>query len=172
MSNVTLVTGLWDLGRGALSEGWGRDFESHYLSKFKDILKIPTNLIIFGDSELREFVNVHKTHNEIQFIERNLDWFKGNFYEKIQNATITFTMSDVETKVKRISCSPAFLEMMISNNCEQTETPSYYITYQFTEQQTSRDGRYNGYFTITFLDGTGTLIAPIRDELYINVLNN
>ena len=95
-----------------------------------------------------------------------------NFYEKIQNATITFTMSDVETKVKRISCSPAFLEMMISNNCEQTETPSYYITYQFTEQQTSRDGRYNGYFTITFLDGTGTLIAPIRDELYINVLNN
>ena len=33
-------------------------------------------------------------------------------------------------------------------------------------------GRYNGYYTITFLDGTGTLIAPIRDELYINVLEN
>jgi hypothetical protein len=86
-----------------------------------------------------------------------------NFYEKIQNATITFTMYDVETKVKRIACSSANLEMA---------TPTYYITYQFTELQTSRVGRYNGYFTITFLDGTGTLIAPIRDELYINVLNN
>jgi hypothetical protein len=95
-----------------------------------------------------------------------------NFYEKIQNATITFTMTDVETKVKRIACSPAYLELSISNDCAQTETPTYHITYQFSELQTSREGRYNGYFTITFLDGTGTLIAPIRDELYINILNN
>lgn len=95
-----------------------------------------------------------------------------NFYEKIQNATITFTMYDVETKVKRIACSTANIEMATSNDCETTEVPTYYIAYQFTELQTSRVGRYNGYFTITFLDGTGTLIAPIRDELFINVLNN
>src|SRR6056300_491498 len=95
-----------------------------------------------------------------------------NFYEKIQNATITFTMYDVETRVKRIASSTANIEMAPSNDCENTETPTYIISYQFTELQTSRVGRYNGYFTITFLDGTGTLIAPIRDELYINVLNN
>lgn len=94
------------------------------------------------------------------------------YYEKIQNATITFTMYDVETKVKRISCSQSEIEMAIANDCENTITPTYYITYQFTETQTSKSGRYNGYFTITFLDGTGTLIAPIRDELYINVLDN
>lgn len=94
------------------------------------------------------------------------------FYEKIQNATITFTMYDVETKVKKISCSQADIEMSIANDCDNTETPTYYITYQFTENQTSKYGRYNGYFTITFLDGTGTLIAPIRDELFINVLDN
>jgi hypothetical protein len=94
------------------------------------------------------------------------------FYEKIQNATITFTMYDVETKVKRIACSTASIEMVVANDCANTETPTYYITYQFSELQTSRVGRYNGYYTITFLDGTGTLIAPIRDELYINVLEN
>ena len=94
------------------------------------------------------------------------------FYEKIQNATITFTMYDVETKVKRIACSSAHIEMVVANDCANTEIPTYYITYQFSEFQTSRSGRYNGYFTITFLDGTGTLIAPIRDELYINVLEN
>jgi hypothetical protein len=94
------------------------------------------------------------------------------FYEKIQNATITFTMYDVETKVKRIACSSASIEMVVANDCANTETPTYYITYQFSELQTSRVGRYNGYYTITFLDGTGTLIAPIRDELYINVLEN
>jgi hypothetical protein len=94
------------------------------------------------------------------------------FYEKIQNATITFTMYDVGTKVKRISCSQADIEMSIANDCENTETPTYYITFQFTENQTSKSGRYNGYFNLTFLDGTGTLIAPIRDELFINVLDN
>ena len=62
--------------------------------------------------------------------------------------------------------------MVVANDCENTETPTYYITYQFTEQQTNKSARYNGYFTIDFLDGTGTLIAPIRDELFINVLNN
>ena len=94
------------------------------------------------------------------------------FYEKIQNATITFTMYDVETKVKKISCSPSYIEMSVANDCENSETPTYFITYKFTEQQTNKSGRYNGYFTINFLDGTGTLIAPIRDELYINVLDN
>ena len=95
-----------------------------------------------------------------------------NFYEKIQNATITFSMYDVETKLKRIACSPATIEQQISNDCEDSEVSTYYIVYQFTEKQTKKSGRYNGYFTITFLDGTGTLIAPIRDELYINVLDN
>ena len=94
------------------------------------------------------------------------------FYEKIQNATITFTMYDVETKIKRIACSSASIEMVVANDCLNTETPTYYISFQFSELQTSRVGRYYGYYTITFLDGTGTLIAPIRDELYINVLEN
>jgi hypothetical protein len=38
MSNITLVTGLWDLGRGELSEGWSRSFK-HYLNKFEELLK-------------------------------------------------------------------------------------------------------------------------------------
>jgi hypothetical protein len=84
MSNITLVTGLWNLGRDTLSEGWNRGFDSHYLSKFKDFLSIPENLIIFGDSELKNFVDQHKTHDRVQFIERNLNWFEGNFYDKIQ----------------------------------------------------------------------------------------
>jgi hypothetical protein len=95
-----------------------------------------------------------------------------NFYEKIQNATITFTMYDVETKVKKISCSSAEIELKDSNCSIGCDEPQYYIVYQFSEKDTKRPGRYNGQFTITFLDGTGTLIAPIREELYINVLDN
>ena len=37
MSKVTLVTGLWDIGRGNLNEGWSRSY-SHYLEKFKQLM--------------------------------------------------------------------------------------------------------------------------------------
>ena len=57
-NKVTLVTGLWDLGRDKLNEGWSRSYE-HYLEKFKEILKVKENLIVFGDEKLKEFVLQH-----------------------------------------------------------------------------------------------------------------
>ena len=55
MSNITLVTGIWNIGRGDLSEGWSRPFQ-HYLDKFEQLLKVEENLIIFGEEELEKFV--------------------------------------------------------------------------------------------------------------------
>ena len=48
MSNITLVTGLWNIGRDSLQEGWSRSFQ-HYLDKFKQLLDVDVNMIIFGD---------------------------------------------------------------------------------------------------------------------------
>jgi len=53
--STTLVTGLWDIGRGNLTEGWNRGFD-YYLSKFEQLLTVSENLIIFGEKELEEFV--------------------------------------------------------------------------------------------------------------------
>lgn len=82
---TTLVTGLWDIKRDQLGLGWNRGFEDHYLKHFKNFLKIPNNLIIFGDSQLKKFVEENKTHNNIQFIERDLTWFKNQFFNQIQS---------------------------------------------------------------------------------------
>ena len=38
MNKVTLVTGLWDLGRDGLTEGWSRSYENHYNFKFINLL--------------------------------------------------------------------------------------------------------------------------------------
>lgn len=85
MNNLTLVTGLWDIGRGELNEGWSRSYE-HYLNKFSELLKIDANMIIFGDSELQKFVFNVRNDNNTQFILRDLNWFKNNeYYELIQN---------------------------------------------------------------------------------------
>jgi hypothetical protein len=78
-----MVTGLWDIGRGDLSENWSRPY-SHYLEKFNQLLDVEHNLIIFGDEELRDFVFKKRTEENTQFIHRKKEWFKNEFYDAIQ----------------------------------------------------------------------------------------
>ena len=84
MNKVTLVTGLWDIGRGDLQEGWSRSFQ-HYLDKLQQLLQVDVNMIIFGDEELEKFVFNNRRNENTQFVRRDLSWFKNNeFYDKIQ----------------------------------------------------------------------------------------
>jgi hypothetical protein len=90
------------------------------------------------------------------------------FHEKIQNANIYFSMTDVVTGVKRIAKKITGIQQVEpASDCVGDE---FYIIYQFTERDTSVGGRYVGQFEIDFLDGTGTLLVPIREELFINIL--
>jgi len=83
-SKTTFVTGLWDIKRGNLSEGWSRNFD-HYLAKFEELLKADVNFIIFGDKELESFVWKRRNPSNTQFILRDSEWFKTSVpYEKIQ----------------------------------------------------------------------------------------
>jgi len=85
MSNITLVTGIWDIGRGDLTEGWSRSYQ-HYLDKFEQLLDVQENMIIFGDENLREFVFKKRNESNTQFIVRPLEWFtKSEFYPLIQD---------------------------------------------------------------------------------------
>jgi hypothetical protein len=85
-------------------------------------------------------------------------------------STITFDMFDVTTG------DPVVLggECLLTNRItlyNQT-TPEYYITYRFTEDQTSQVGRFEGKVTIQFsVDETPTtkLILPVKEKLYINI---
>jgi hypothetical protein len=93
----------------------------------------------------------------------------NKFHDKIQNAIIKFSMADVITGVKRIASKIATIEELEpKSNCGIEE---FYLVYQFNTKETSVAGRYVGQFEIDFLDGTGTLIVPIREELFINVLD-
>ena len=84
MGSITLVTGIWDIGRGDLSEGWSRPFQ-HYLDKFEQLLKVEENLIIFGEDKLEKFVFERRSPENTQFINRPLSWFQNNeFFENIQ----------------------------------------------------------------------------------------
>ena len=84
MKKITIVTGLWDIGRNNLSNDWARSMD-HYLNKFNELLKMDENMIIFGDENLQKFVMERRDISNTQFILRNLDWFKDNsYFELIQ----------------------------------------------------------------------------------------
>jgi len=92
----------------------------------------------------------------------------NHFFEMIQNADIFFSMTDVITGIKKIGKKRTGVALVEPISCIGEE---YYITYQFTEKDTNKAGRYIGQFIIEFLDGTGTLLVPIREQLFINVLD-
>jgi hypothetical protein len=82
---ITLVTGLWDIKRDQLNQGWSRSFD-HYLNKLDELLKIENNLIIFGDENIKDFVMERRSSENTQFILRTKDWFKSTVpYEQIQS---------------------------------------------------------------------------------------
>ena len=83
MSKLTLVTGLWDIKRDQLGEGWSRSFD-HYLEKFDQLLKVDNNMIIFGEESLRDFVFERRSPENTLFVSRSTEWFKNEFYNKIQ----------------------------------------------------------------------------------------
>jgi len=85
--NTTIVTGIWDLNRGELSEGWGRGF-NHYISHFKNLLAIDNiNLAIFIDPEYEDLVWQHRSRDNTVVYHHTKDQFSGGFFpffDKIQ----------------------------------------------------------------------------------------
>ena len=91
------------------------------------------------------------------------------FHDKVQNAIIYFTMTDVITGVKKIAKKITTIEGVTPKSCVGDE---FYLIYQFNAKETSVSGRYVGQFEIVFLDNSGTLIVPIHENLYINILDS
>lgn len=93
------------------------------------------------------------------------DW--SDFHEKIQNANVTFSMFDADTGRQKICNKPAVCEL--KDYCEDCDE-EYFIVYKWSDKDTLVPGTYIGRFQITFLDTNEKLIVPIREELFIHIL--
>jgi hypothetical protein len=95
---------------------------------------------------------------------------KSNFYDKLQNALVTFSMESVEGCVRSIICRPMeVIEDDCGKNCANCQK-KYKIIYKWRERDTLNKGRFLGNIEIDFLDGCGKLIVPIREKLYISII--
>ena len=97
---------------------------------------------------------------------------KSSINDLLENSEIKFEMFDTKTEVYQVLngiCNITTRTKKFDNT-----TDEYYITYRFTEQNTSTKGRYEGVITVQFMDGsmnpTTKLILPIREKLFINIV--
>ena len=123
MSNYTLVSGLWNIGRDE------RNFKSHYITKFKEFLKIDANMILFLPKELEELTweirnrdntyikiteledlktNLYAPHwDKTQGIRNNPEWLnitgEGGWLHKSPQATLEYYNPIVMSKMFMLS---------------------------------------------------------------------
>ncbi|MCA9749091.1 MAG: hypothetical protein KC414_08290, partial [Romboutsia sp.] len=90
--SFTIVSGLWDLGRKDLSNGFERNFD-HYLNNFSKLLSLDVNLYLFIPKELEDFVwSKRKTNNtvvKILEIEDILNNYFKEHYDKVNKIRTT-----------------------------------------------------------------------------------
>lgn len=83
-SNLTLVTALYDLGRGEMGTSFSRSFE-HYKECFSRLLKLDFNLVVYCDASLNEFVWQYRKHENTRIVNKTIDDLKAfPFYKDIQ----------------------------------------------------------------------------------------
>lgn len=88
--------------------------------------------------------------------------------EFIERSSIFFSMVSTDTGIPKVyTKSAGFVEKLEMN---ENASPEYYVYYRFTQQDTSRIGRYEGQFM--FINEDGTLVLPIREPLFINVVES
>lgn len=99
------------------------------------------------------------------------------FYLAIQNTnSVTFTMTNIETGIKKIAKAKAEIVYDEESCCDER----YFLQYTWKKRDTNETGTFIGHFHINFNDKIvadgltfpkGELIVPIQEPLYINIMD-
>ena len=100
------------------------------------------------------------------------------FYLAIQAAdSVSFTMANLETGIKKIAKAPAEIVYDENSGCEER----YFLQYTWKKRDTNESGTFVGHFHIKFNDKVvadgitfpkGELIVPIEEDIMINIKDN
>lgn len=84
-SKITLVTALFDIGRGDLDSGFKRSF-SHYIECFKRLLAVDYPMVIFCEESLSDVIWKIRSPENTKLVYRTLDDLRRfPFYDKVQD---------------------------------------------------------------------------------------
>lgn len=123
---------------------------------------------------MKQFV-INK-NSTLPYIEIEPVYDGRHTYEKLylalQSASVTFSMTNLETGIKKIANAPCNIVPFDTDCCEE----KFKIQYRWNKRDTNESGIYVAQFKITFndkitVDGytfpKGELIVPIAEELQV-----
>ncbi len=103
---------------------------------------------------------------KMQLIQDGRNDFR-KFYQGLENAMLSFSMKKVDTGEYVILNKAAGIVQ--KTEVDPINDPEYYIYYRWQPTDVTETGRYQGQFLIEFLTEGTQLVAPIREDLYINI---
>jgi len=103
---------------------------------------------------------------KMQLIQDGRNDFR-KFYQNLENAMLSFSMKKVETGEYVILNKAAGIVQ--KTEIDPINDPEYYIYYRWQPTDVMEEGRYQGQFLIEFLTDGTQLVAPVREDLYINI---
>ena len=90
-------------------------------------------------------------------------------YDRLENAAITFSMIDEKGNYKVFN-KPGLLLPVDKEICP--EDGEYYLGYKFETKDTNIVGTFKAEFRIDLLDDGSSFVVPIRQDLFVNVLDS
>lgn len=90
-------------------------------------------------------------------------------YDRLENAAITFSMMD-DKGIYKVFNKQGLLIPVDKEICP--EDGEYYLGYEFDLKDVNVSGTFKAEFKIDFLDNGESLIVPIREDLYVTVLDS
>jgi len=103
---------------------------------------------------------------KMQLVQDGRNDFR-NFHEKLANSSIYFSMKDTTTGIPKVVNQTAGI--VSKTPTSPNSDIEYYIYYPWQRRDVRKSGRFEGQFIIYFHDDNTELIAPIRENLYINI---
>jgi hypothetical protein len=103
---------------------------------------------------------------KMQLIQDGRNDFR-KFYRNLENAVLSFSMKKVDTGEYVILNRAAGIVQ--KTEIDPINDPEYYIYYRWQPTDVMEVGRYQGQFLIEFLTDGTQLVAPVREDLYINI---
>ena len=103
---------------------------------------------------------------KMQLVQDGRNDFR-DFHKKLANSSIYFSMKDTVTGIPKVVNQSAGI--VSKNPTSLNSDVEYYIYYKWQKRDVRKTGRFEGQFIVYFHDDNTELIAPIREDLFINI---